>query len=80
MSLVHDNSAVVVQVWLPQGLSEQDTVRHVLYQGFLWCAVLKADCIAHLQGTVSINKYKKITNRFKIENVIVFTKSKRSII
>lgn len=49
VSLVHDDGAVVVQVRLPQRLPEQDAVRHVLDQGFLWRAVLKTNRIAHLK-------------------------------
>lgn len=56
MSLVHNNSTVVVQVRLPQRLPEQDTICHVLYQGFLRCAVLKTNCIAHLQDTLSVSE------------------------
>lgn len=49
VSLVHDDGAVVVQVRLAQRLPEQDAVRHVLDQGFLWCAVLKTNGVAHLK-------------------------------
>ena len=35
VSLVHDDAAVVVQVRLTQRFPQQDTVGHVLDQGFL---------------------------------------------
>lgn len=56
MGLIHDDGAVVVQVSLPEGLAQQDPIRHVLDQGVFRSAVLKADSIAHLGSETELTK------------------------
>lgn len=49
VGLVHDDSTVVVQVSLPEGLPEQDPVSHVFDQGVFRSAVFKTNGVTHLE-------------------------------
>lgn len=64
VSLVQHHDGVLLQVAVDETLSQQHTIRHVLYHRLLTCHVFKTYCVANLQVCVHVCVWVRLT-RFK---------------
>lgn len=62
MGLIHDDGTVMIQISLPEGLSEQDPISHVFDQGVFRSAVFKANGITHLGAETQLRKQPLLTH------------------